>query len=72
MYDRTIKQKEEGGDSKEKIFSLVSFLASDESKNVSGRFISSKWDSLQVLKGVTEGSNLFSLRRIDNELFYEK
>lgn len=72
MYDRTVKQKEEGGDSKEKIFSLVSFLAGDESKGVSGRFISSKWDSLQMLKGVTENSNLFALRRIDNELFYEK
>jgi 3-oxoacyl-[acyl-carrier protein] reductase len=72
IYDRTVKQKEEGGDSEEKIFELISFLAGEESKHVSGRLLSSKWDSVTSLKDLEEGGDMFKLRRIDGHLFYGK
>jgi NAD(P)-dependent dehydrogenase (short-subunit alcohol dehydrogenase family) len=70
MYKRTLKQKEDGGDSEEKIFDLVSFLASEASDAVSGRLLSSKWDSIEMLKTLDKEGDMFKLRRIDNELFY--
>jgi NAD(P)-dependent dehydrogenase (short-subunit alcohol dehydrogenase family) len=71
MYEKTKKQKENGGDSEEKIFELIAFLVSNDSRNVSGRLLSSKWDSIEILKTLTEG-DLFKVRRIDNDLFYGK
>lgn len=72
MYKKTLVQKENGGDSLENVFSLIDFLISGESRNVTGKLLSAKWDTLQVLKNLEDGSNLFTLRRIDNELFYGK
>jgi 3-oxoacyl-[acyl-carrier protein] reductase len=70
MYERTLKQKEEGGDSEEKVCMLVSFLLSKDSNHISGRLLSSKWDSVSLLKKLERDTDLFKLRRIDNELFY--
>ena len=72
MYNRTLKQKEEGGDSEEKIFEMVSFLSTDESNHITGRLLSSKWDKIEMLKKIEREGDLFKLRRIDNELFYGK
>jgi NAD(P)-dependent dehydrogenase (short-subunit alcohol dehydrogenase family) len=72
MYIKTLKQKEEGGDSLQNVYTLIDFLVSDESRNVSGKVLSAKWDKLETLKTLQEGDSLFTLRRIDNDLFYGK
>jgi NAD(P)-dependent dehydrogenase (short-subunit alcohol dehydrogenase family) len=72
MYERTRKQKEEGGDSEEKIFEFISFLVSDASNHITGRLLSSKWDQIDALKKLEKEGDLYKLRRIDNDLFYGK
>lgn len=73
MYAQALETKRTGGDSPDFAAKLVSFLASDESNNVSGKILSAKWDKIEGLKKLTkENKNLFTLRRIDEELFSEK
>lgn len=73
MYEQTLRQKKEGGDSPDLGAGLAVFLASDESNNVTGKILSAKWDKTEVLIKLTkENKNLFTLRRIDGELFDEK
>lgn len=72
MYDQALETKRTGGDSLEPAAKLVSFLSSDESRNVTGKILSAKWDKIQAFKKLTkENRNLFTLRRIDEELFSE-
>lgn len=73
MYERALKQKESGGDSPELGANLVSFLASDQSNNVTGKILSAKWDKINLLKNLSpKDSNKYTLRRIDGEFFGEK
>jgi NAD(P)-dependent dehydrogenase (short-subunit alcohol dehydrogenase family) len=72
MYERTRRQKEEGGDSIDKVLDLVLFLASDSSKNITGRLLSAKWDLPESLLEMRGSNDLYKLRRIDNQLFYGK
>ena len=73
MYEQALKQKETGGDSPELGANLASFLASDQSNNVTGKTLSAKWDKISDLKNLSpKDSNKYTLRRIDEELFGEK
>ena len=66
-YKRALQQLENGGDSLEKVISMVQFLVSVESDGISGRFISAQWDDpRRLLKAVRESDNsdAFTLRRI--------
>lgn len=72
VYRQAIKQKSEGESSKQNITDLIFFLCSSKSDHVNGKLLSAKWDSLDVIKKAEKNDNLFKLRRIDNDLFYEK
>ncbi len=73
MYKQALVTKRTGGDSPGSATKLVSFLASDVSKNVTGKILSAKWDKIELLKKLNKkNKNLFTLRRIDEELFSEK
>lgn len=73
MYKQALRQKKEGGTPRRVVAKLVSFLSSDESNHISGRLLSAKWNPPESLKEVKMFTgNLFKLRRIDQELFYEK
>jgi 3-oxoacyl-[acyl-carrier protein] reductase len=73
MYQQALETKRTGGDSLEPAAALVSFLASEESNNVTGKILSAKWDKIETLKKLNkENKNIFTLRRIDEQLFSEK
>lgn len=73
IYDQAIKQKKEGGTPPQIAAKLVAFLASSESDRISGRLLSAKWNPPEKLKEIKKYTqNLFKLRRIDQDLFYEK
>jgi 3-oxoacyl-[acyl-carrier protein] reductase len=73
MYEQALETKRTGGDSLEPTARLVSFLSSDESRNVTGKILSAKWDKIEALKKITKANkNMLTLRRIDEELFSEK
>ncbi len=64
---KSIKQKQEGGVSPEKIAELAIFLASSESDGLSGRLISLLWDNWRdTPKHINEimSSDIYTLRRI--------
>ena len=52
MFERTLKQKEGGGDSVVNVVTMVHYLASDSSNHVTGRLLSAKWDTEEVLKDI--------------------
>ncbi len=73
MHEQALETKRTGGDSLEPVARLVSFLSSDESRSMTGKILSAKWDKIGVLKKITKkNNNIFTLRRIDEELFSEK
>lgn len=73
MYEQALKQKKSGGDSPLLAAELIAFLVSPESNHITGKMLSAKWDKIEMLKKLNKDSNsLFTLRRIDKELFYEK
>ena len=66
-YKRALQQLENGGDSLEKVLSMVRFLVSNESDGISGRFISAQWDDQRRLMSAIREINhrdAFKLRRI--------
>lgn len=73
MYKQALRQKKEGGTSPQVVAKLVSFLSSNESDRISGRLLSAKWNPPKSLKEIKEFTqNIFKLRRVDQELSYEK
>ena len=74
MYNRTLEQKSaQGGEvSLMQVNDLVTFLSTSASDHVTGRLISAKWDSIDALKVLPKGGDMYKLRRIDNDLFYGK
>lgn len=73
MYDIALKQKKEGGTPPQIAARLIVYLASDEADHINGRLLSAKWNPPEKLKMIKNFSqNLFKLRKIDQELFYEK
>ena len=75
FYKKSIKQKEEGGDSPQLAADLVLFLTSEKSYNLNGKIISAKWDNWRnwgkkEIEQIMKSSDC-SLRRIDNQYFKE-
>jgi len=67
FYNRSLKQKEEGGASLEKASQLCVFLASPASNGITGRLLSAVWDPWQDLPnllGKLKASEIYTLRRI--------
>ena len=73
FYEWAIRQKKEGGMPVELVARLVTHLCFSESDHISGRLLSAKWNPPEKLKRIKKFShNLYKLRKIDNEIFYEK
>lgn len=67
FYERSLKQKDEGGASLEKAARLVVFLASAESDGISGKLISAVWDPWETFPDHLEdlkNTDVYTLRRI--------
>lgn len=73
FYDESLKQKEQGGTPPEAAAKLALFLAGKEGAHLSGKTLSAVWDKPERLSVLDEkaGKSLYTLRRIDNELFCE-
>lgn len=73
IYENALKQQKEGGTPPELAAQLVAYLSSDKANHISGRLLSAKWNPPEKLKNIKKFShNLYKLRKIDNEIFYEK
>ena len=67
FYDRSIKQRDQGGAPLEKGAALAVFLASAASDGISGRLLSALWDDWASLPDKAEqlaNSDIYTLRRI--------
>ena len=67
FYERSMKQRDEGGAPMEKGAALAVFLAAKESDGISGRLISAVWDDWRNLPARREQiarSDVYTLRRI--------
>jgi 3-oxoacyl-[acyl-carrier protein] reductase len=67
FYDRSVKQREQGGAPLEKGAALTVFLASAASDGISGRLLSAVWDDWAGLPARREqlaNSDVYTLRRI--------
>lgn len=67
FYERSKKQKEDGGSSPQKAAELCLFLASDESKGITGRILSALWDDFGNMPDhISEimNSDIYTFRRI--------
>lgn len=67
FYQRSLKQRDEGGAPLEKGAALTVFLASAESDGITGRLISALWDDWQNLPARRDqlaNSDVYTLRRI--------
>jgi len=67
FYERSLKQKESGGASKDRAAELALFLASSRSDGITGKLISAAWDNWEEWPGhISELNNTdaFTLRRI--------
>lgn len=73
MYQISKQLKDQGGTPPELTAKLVAFLASKNADHITGRLLSTKWDSIEDLKDESKFTqNSYRLRRIDNEMFLEK
>lgn len=67
FYDRSVKQKAEGGAPLDKGAALCAFLLSPESDGISGRLLSAVWDpwsDLPARRAELSKSDIYTLRRI--------
>lgn len=67
FYERSKKQKEDGGVSPQKAAQLCLFLASEKSKGISGKVLSAVWDDFDNLpEHISEimNSDIYTFRRI--------
>ena len=74
FLEKLKQQKENGGIPPEKAAELAVFLASDESKGLTGKVISAVWDDWKSISSRIkniEGSSLYTMRRIDEQNFKE-
>ena len=75
FFNKTKEQLKEGSTPPEKAADLTSFLLSDESNGISGKFISAPWDQWQEkeFQDLLRNDKDFAvLRRIDNKQFFRK
>jgi NAD(P)-dependent dehydrogenase (short-subunit alcohol dehydrogenase family) len=72
LYERTVKQRQSGGEPPGLAAKLVVWLASDASGLLTGKMLSAKWDRVEAIDVASaNASSLFALRRIDGALFDE-
>jgi 3-oxoacyl-[acyl-carrier protein] reductase len=72
LYERTLKQRQSGGEPPELAAKLVVWLASEASSGLTGKMLSAKWDKVDSVDVTAANrSSLFTLRRIDGALFDE-
>jgi 3-oxoacyl-[acyl-carrier protein] reductase len=72
LYERTLKQRESGGEPPDLAAKLVVWLASEASGSLTGKMLSAKWDKVEGIDAPSaNASSLFSLRRVDGVLFGE-
>lgn len=72
-YKWALKQKRKGGTPPELAAMLVAYLSSEESNHITGRLLSAIWNSPEKLIRIRKfEDSLYKLRKIDQELFYEK
>lgn len=72
-YKWALKQKRKGGTPPELAAMLVAYLSSEESNHITGRLLSAIWNPPNKLKRIRKfDDSLYKLRKIDQELFYEK
>ena len=67
FYDRSVKQKEQGGVDPENAARLCVYLSSEKGKGITGKLISATWDDWENLHtkiDKTENSNIYTMRRI--------
>lgn len=67
FYQRSLRQKEEGGIPLEKGAALAVFLASAESDGITGKLISAVWDDWKTFprrRDILTSSDVYTLRRI--------
>lgn len=67
FFEKSLRQREEGGAPLEKGAALATFLASAESDGITGRLLSALWDdwaSLPARRGELAASDVYTLRRI--------
>lgn len=68
MYQQTLNQRKNEKNSPQSTIEMINFLSSKKADHITGRLISSKWDSFDTLKKLNK-EDYFKLRRIDGELF---
>jgi NAD(P)-dependent dehydrogenase (short-subunit alcohol dehydrogenase family) len=72
LYERTLKQRESGGEPPDLAAKLVVWLASEASGGLTGKMLSAKWDKPEGIDiEAANRSSLYTLRRIDGALFEE-
>src|SRR5882672_3744273 len=72
LYQRTLEQRQSGGEAPELAARLVVWLASRESGVLTGKLLSAKWDDTGAIDiEAAMRSSLYGLRRIDGVLFAE-
>jgi NAD(P)-dependent dehydrogenase (short-subunit alcohol dehydrogenase family) len=67
FYERSLKQREEGGSPLDKGAALAAFLASEASDGITGRLLSAVWDNWNELPARQQHlakSDIYTLRRI--------
>jgi NAD(P)-dependent dehydrogenase (short-subunit alcohol dehydrogenase family) len=67
FYDRSLKQREQGGAPLDKGAALAVFLASAQSDGITGRLLSAVWDdwpNLPARREQLRGTDVYTLRRI--------
>ncbi len=75
FYEGTKKQMESGGVPPEKAADLTAFLLSDDSDEITGKFISAPWDpwdSVEFQGRLRSEKDFCTLRRIDDKSFFKK
>jgi NAD(P)-dependent dehydrogenase (short-subunit alcohol dehydrogenase family) len=72
LYERTLKQRQSGGEPPELAARLVVWLASDASGALTGKMLSAKWDKVDGIDAAAVNrTSMYALRRIDGALFDE-
>lgn len=68
FYQKSVKQKEEGGVSPQKVANLIFFLSSERSGKLTGKFFSAVWDDWKEFPKRAKSiisSDLYNIRRVN-------
>ncbi len=67
IYERSLKQKDSGGESPVKAAKLVQYLLSERSEGIYGRTLSAVWDDYEKLNPQISQSDLYTYKRVVRE-----